>query len=85
MFQVENATNVEQPVYVQVGTKMNADGTITWSTAYSLDVRGDQQDPTRVPVSKAGRYVRLRFYSNTTEVRWRVSGYNIFARPGGTY
>lgn len=84
-FQVDERTNVEQKVYVQVGTKMNADGDITWSTARSLDVRGNHQDPTRIPVSQVGRFVRLRFYSEDAEVRWRISGFQIFARAGGVY
>ena len=83
--QVREATDQAQVFYVQVGTKMNADGTIVWSPARALDARGNHQNPTRIPVSQAGRFVRLRFYSTAANVAWRISGFQIFARRGGLY
>lgn len=33
----------------------------------------------------AGRYIRLRMYSQDANVQWRVSSFEIYARRGGTY
>jgi hypothetical protein len=72
-------------LYVQVGTKLDADDTITWSARQTVYVQGDGQAMTKVNVSQGGRFVRLRFISDEADVAWRVSGYTIFARRGGTY
>lgn len=82
--QVKNVANVERKLYLQVGTKANADGTVTWGTAQTLYVQGDGQEPTKVNPGGAGRFVRLRFYSEDADVEWRVSGFEIYARVGGT-
>ena len=83
--QVKEPTDQVQTLYVQVGTKMNADAPVTWSAARSIDARGGYQNPTRVPFSASGRFVRVRFYSSAADVRWRIGGFTIFARGGGTY
>ena len=72
-------------LYVEVGTKDTADGSVTWSSPKPVYVQGNGQRPTKVNPGGAGRYVRLRFSSNTAGCNWRVSGYEIHARRGGTY
>ena len=74
----------QRKLYLQVGTKANADGAVTWGAAQTLYVQGDGQEPTKVNPGGAGRFVRLRFYSNEADVEWRVSGFEIYARAGGT-
>lgn len=72
-------------LYVQAGTKMNADSSVSWGTAQTLYVQGDGQSLTKVNPGGSGRFVRLRFYSEDADVEWRISGYEIHARKGNTY
>jgi hypothetical protein len=74
-------------MYVQVGTQEtigDANG-ITWSAPYPILVDGTQPTPVKVNPGGAGRYFRLRFYSNQVDCNWRVAAYEIHARPGGYY
>lgn len=76
---------VVKTLYIEVGTKDTADGAVTWSSPKPVYVQGSGQKPTKVNPGGAGRYVRLRFSSDTADCNWRVSGYEIHARRGGTY
>lgn len=82
--QVKTPDVVNRKLYLQVGTQANADGTVTWGAAQTLYVQGDGQEPTKVNPGGAGRFVRLRFYSEDVDVEWRVSGFEIYVRAGGT-
>ncbi len=72
-------------LYIQVGSRPNLDSTITWTVARSISVTADGNPITKVNPGGAGRYLRLRFLSSQTNLHWRISSFEIFTRPGGTY
>lgn len=73
-------------MYVQTGTQIAlGGGAITWSAPFPVLVDGTATLPVKVNPGGAGRYVRLRFYSQDPDVQWRVSQFEIHARPGGFY
>ena len=55
---------------------------ITWSAGVPILVDGTQPSPVKVNPGGAGRYVRLRFYSIDPGCQWRISQFEIHARPG---
>lgn len=67
---------------IQVGTRPDQDSDITWSAIYPVSTASN---PTKINPGGSGRYVRLRFYSDTADAQWAVSAFNIFARLGGPY
>lgn len=83
--QVKATDNQVRTLYVQVGGRTALDGNITWTAPKAIQVQGNANFTTKINPGGAGRYLRLRFYSQDADVQWRVSSYEIFCRPGGTY
>lgn len=71
-------------MWVQIGSRANLDSTIVWSSPASVEVSGNGTITTKVNVRSAGRYHRVRFFSNQVDAQWRIAGFALFARPGGT-
>jgi hypothetical protein len=74
-------------VYVQTGTSTSIGDVngITYSEPFPILVDGTQPTPVKVNPGGAGRYIRLRFMSNQIDCNWRISGFELLARPGGFY
>lgn len=72
-------------LYVQLGARNSLDSDIRWSTPSKVEVSGNGQVTTKVNIRMAGRFLRVRFYSNQVGAEWRVAGFRLIARPGGTY
>jgi hypothetical protein len=72
-------------LYVQLGARNSLDSDIRWSTPARVECSGNGQVTTKVNIRMAGRFLRLRFYSNAIDTQWRVAGFKLIARPGGTF
>lgn len=72
-------------LYVQVGTRENLDSDIAWSAPAAVEVSGNGVRTTKVNIRAAGRFIRIRFFSRVVGVQWRIAGFVLIARPGGTY
>jgi len=72
-------------LWVQLGSRANFDSDILWSTPASIEVSGNGNYVTRVNLRSAGRYHRVRFFSNQVDCQWKIAGFCLYARPGGTY
>jgi Concanavalin A-like lectin/glucanases superfamily len=83
--QVVQKDNVTRNLYVQVGTRSTLDADITWRPARAIPVQGNANFTAKVNPGGSGRYIRLRFFSNEVDCQWRVSSFEIYCRPGGTY
>lgn len=75
----------ERRLYVQVGGRASLDQDIVWSAPFPVQVQGNAPPPCKVNPGGAGRFIRLRFYSEDVGVEWRLSGFDIYARMGGAY
>lgn len=72
--------------YVQVGSQAAlGGGAISWTAPQSVLVDGTATLPVKVNPGGSGRYIRLRFFSQDPGVQFRVSQFEIHARPGGFY
>jgi len=75
-------------IFIQVGQRAglgSSDANIVWTAPLAISVAGDITDIVKVNPGGAGRYLRLRIYSQDPDVSWEVSSYEIHTRPGGTY
>lgn len=70
---------------VQIGARDNLDSDIRWSSPARVEVSGNGVITTKVNIRSAGRYLRVRFYSNAAGAEWRIAGFRLMARKGGTY
>ena len=70
---------------VTVGARDNLNSTIRWSAPQSLSVATAGSGPTKVNATVSGRYIRVRFSSESVGSNWGISGYHLTARKGGTY
>lgn len=70
---------------VQVGYRTTLDADLTWTAAKQIQVQGNANFTAKVNPGGGGRFIRLRFTSYQTDIQWRVSGFEIYARAGGTY
>lgn len=77
------ASSVNLEVYV--GTRTSLDDPVTWSSASTVDIQGGAAREAKVNITASGRYIRLKFRSNTVGADWRISSYSITARMGGTF
>ena len=80
--------NQVRTVYIQVGQRAGlgtAEDDITWTAPFPVSVSGNTTDIVKVNPGGAGRYLRLRMYSQDPDVQWAVSSYEIHCRPGGFY
>lgn len=76
---------IPQYLNLQVGSRMNLDDDISWSNAHSIQVQGNGNYVTRVNIRKGGRFLRVRFQSETNGFEWRISQFKVMGRMGGTY
>lgn len=83
--QVLSPSGAPWNLYVQVGYRPTLDADLTWTTPKAIQVQGNANFTAKINPGGAGRYIRLRFYSQDADVQWRLSGYEIYARLGGTY
>jgi hypothetical protein len=72
-------------LFVQAGTQENLDGTISWSTPQWVDCAGNANYVTKLNIKVAGRFIRIRFYTDQADTQWRVTTYSISGRIGNTY
>ena len=70
---------------VQVGSRDNLDSDIRWSAPSRIDISGNANPVTKVNIRASGRYIRLRFFSDQSDARWKITFYRIIFREGGTY
>jgi len=69
---VQNGTIVN----VYVGSQDNAEGPVTWSTAFPFDPTVDDKVDVDPPVE--GRYIAIRFETpNTSAIVWKLDGYDL--------
>jgi hypothetical protein len=72
-------------LFVQLGARNNLDSDIRWSSPSKVEVSGNGTIVTKVNIRMAGRYLRIRFYSQTVGAQWRIAGWRLMARRGGSY
>jgi hypothetical protein len=84
--EMEVPQQLERPMkmWVQIGSRANLDGDIKWSTPVSVEVSGNGTVTTKVNIRASGRYHRIRFFSNAVGAQWRIAGFALIARKGGT-
>lgn len=71
-------------MWAQIGSRANLDSDIVWSAPASVEVSGNGTITTKVNIRASGRYHRVRFFSNQVDAQWRIAGFALFARSGGT-
>ena len=83
---LEVTEQLERPMklWVQIGSRANLDSDIAWSAPASVEVSGNGTYRTKVNIRAAGRYHRIRFYSQSVNAQWRIAGFELIARAGGT-
>lgn len=84
-FQVKTKDNQDRFVYIQVGCRSTLDGDISWTPEKAVNVKGGANPVAKVNPGGSGRYFRIRFLSRDADVIWRLSSFDVHARPGGTY
>lgn len=75
-------------LYIQVGQRAGlgqSDNDIVWTAPTSVSTAGDQTYVVKVNPGGAGRYLRLRFYTQDSGVQFAISSFEIHCRPGGLY
>lgn len=72
-------------LYVQLGARNTLDSDIRWSTPSRVEISGNSSVHTKINCRMAGRFLRIRFYSNSVGAKWRIAGFKLMARAGGTY
>lgn len=84
--EMEVPEKLERPMrmWVQIGSRANLDSDINWSAPVAVEVSGNGTIITKVNIRASGRYHRVRFFSNQVDAQWRIAGFAMFARPGGT-
>ena len=86
--EIQAATNQTRTLFVQVGQRAGlgtAEDSITFTSPISVSVSGNISDVVKVNPGGAGRYLRLRIFSQDADVQWAVSSFEIHCRPGGFY
>lgn len=73
-------------LFIQVGCRNDLnDADITWTDPQSILANGHAVTPVKINPGGAGRYLRLRFYSQDVDVTWAISSFEIVTRLGNTY
>lgn len=84
--QIPQPDTTERLLWVQVGQRADLnDADITWTQPQSILVNGHAPTPVKVNPGGAGRYLRIRFYSDDPDVQWQVSSFELICRMGGSY
>mgnify|MGYP003116229898 CR=1 FL=1 len=74
-----------QTLEVYAGARDNLDEAIRWTNPQTVSITGSGNGITRVNLVTSGRYIRLKFRSNTVDAKWQISAYRMIARMGATY
>ena len=74
-----------QTLEVYAGARDNLDEAVRWTGPQTVSITGSGNGITRVNLVTTGRYIRLKFRSNTVDAKWQVSSYRMIARLGATY
>jgi hypothetical protein len=85
---ISAATNQTRTLYLQVGQRAGLgtpEDSILFTDPFPVSVSGNTSDVVRINPGGAGRYLRLRMFSQDADVEWAVSSFEIHCRPGGTY
>src|SRR5262249_40083170 len=77
--------SVERLVYVQIGYRADSLSPVQYTAPQSINISSISNQPVKVNPGGVGRFIRLKVYSQDPDVKWRISGYEIIARVGGTY
>lgn len=80
-------TDLARPMFlnVQIGARNNLDSAVRWSSPSKVEVSGNGTIVTKVNLRAAGRFLRVRFFSENAGDVWRVAGFRLLGRKGGTY
>lgn len=70
---------------VSAGFRMNLDEGLSYSGSQTVSLTGSGNGVTKVNLKATGRYIRLRFRSNTAGAKWSISAYRMMARVGSTW
>ncbi len=84
---VEVKTPLDRPMhlYVAVGARDNLDSDIRWTAPSRVEVSGNGMKTTKVNLRASGRFLRLRFFSQSNGIEWRIAGFTLIGRKGGTF
>lgn len=83
--QIKNKLSGTNKLHVQAGGRDNLDSDIRWSGDATIDVSGNAAPVAKVNIRRSGRYLRVKFFSESVGIEWRVSSFRLIARKGGTY
>jgi Concanavalin A-like lectin/glucanases superfamily len=86
--EISASTNQTRTLYFQVGQRAGlgtSENSITFTDPFPVSVSGNTSDVVRINPGGAGRYLRLRMFSQDPDVEWAVSSFEIHCRPGNTY
>lgn len=83
--QVKTSDNTPRNLFVQVGYRTDLDALITWTAPVAVSASGSGNVMTKVNPGGAGRYLRLRFFSQDVDVQWRIASWVFCVRPGSSY
>ena len=61
------------------------DEAIRWVGPQTVSITGSGNGVTKVNLVVSGRYIRLKFRSNTAGAKWAISAYRMMARMGDTW
>ena len=73
---------VDVPLEVYASGRDSLDDAVTYGDPVTLTIASG---PCKVNVRASGRFIRLKFRSNTADARWSISSYQLIARGGGVY
>ncbi len=83
---IQTPDDTERLLWIQVGARADLnDGDILWTDPVSVLANGHAAIPVKVNPGGAGRYLRVRFFSQDVDVKWAISSFEILARMGSTY
>ncbi len=82
---VRTALDRPKEFYIQIGCRDNLDSDLRWTVPARLEPSGNGMAKTKVNIRNHGRFARVRFFSEEVDIQWRVAGFELIARAGGTY
>lgn len=86
--EISSSTNQTRTLYLQIGQRAGLgtpEDSILFTDPFPVSVSGNTSDVVKINPGGAGRYLRLRMFSQDPDVEWAVSSFEIHCRPGGTY
>ena len=83
--EIESMLDRPKRMFVQLGARDNLDSDIRWTDPAPVEVSGNGMRVTKANARAAGRFIRVRFFSEDPGVSWRIAGFRLIGRPGGLY